>query len=170
MAAGDIGLTNISGDVGELIRVGQFLNGNGFSEFEHAFVDLGDGTIVEAMPGGAQHVKNWHPVERTAYLICPPQYGASVAAAALKYVKVPYSAADYFALAAHRLHIPAPGLKGYIERDRSMICSQLADRSAADGGWHVFQDNRWPGYVTPGALWGVRHVWGWRDETGAVRH
>lgn len=169
MAAGDIGLTNISGNVGTLIRIGQLLNGNGFSEFEHAFVDLGDGTIIEAMPGGARHIENWHPVERTAYLLCPPRHGGAVAAAALAYVKVPYSPADYFALAAHRLHIPAPGLKRYIQDSKHMICSQLADQAATDGGWHIFQDGRWPGYVTPGALWQARHPWGWRDESG-VHH
>lgn len=168
MAAGYIGLTNISGQAGLAVRIGQFLNGDGFSRFEHAFVDMGDGTIVEAMPGGARHVENWHPADKTIYLICPPQFGPAVASAALKYVGVPYSAADYCALAAHRLHVPAPGLERYIESTGHMICSQLADRAACDGGWKIFGDERWPGYVTPGALYGVRGVWGWVDSAAAV--
>jgi hypothetical protein len=34
-----------------------------------------------------------------------------------------------------------------------MICSQLADTAAAEGGWHLFEDGRWPGDVTPGDLY-----------------
>jgi hypothetical protein len=30
-----------------------------------------------------------------------------------------------------------------------MMCSQLADQCRADGGSHLFDDGRWPGYVTP---------------------
>lgn len=66
---------------------------------------------------------------------------------------MPYSVADYFALAAHRLHIPAPHLKRYVRSSGHMICSQLADAAAAEGGWHLFEDGRWPGDVTPGDLY-----------------
>jgi hypothetical protein len=30
-----------------------------------------------------------------------------------------------------------------------MICSQLADCAAFRGGWHLFDDGRWPGDVVP---------------------
>lgn len=156
---GDIGLTVISG-WGRLIRLGQWLNGDGFADFEHAFVvtevdDRGDAHIVEAMPGGAQHVRNWHPADRTVYLRCPEEHREAVAAAARGFVGVPYSVADYFALAAHRLHIPTPHLKRFVTQQHSMICSQLADAAAMEGGWHLFSDGRWPGYVTPGDLYAL---------------
>jgi hypothetical protein len=32
---------------------------------------------------------------------------------------------------------------------KHMICSQLADETALRGGWHLFDDGRWPGYVPP---------------------
>lgn len=156
---GDIGLTVITG-WGRFIRLGQWLNGDGFADFEHAFVVTeyrqglpGIPWIVEAMPGGAQHVKNWHPADRTVYLRCPEPYRAAVAEAARRFTGVPYSVADYFALAAHRLHIPAPHLKRYVRSSGHMICSQLADTAAAEGGWHLFEDGRWPGDVTPGDLY-----------------
>jgi len=158
---GDIGLTVITG-WGRLIRLGQWLNGDGFADYEHAFVvtEYRQGFkdtpwIVEAMPGGAQHVRNWHSADRTVYLRCPEQYRAAVAASARGFVGVPYSVADYFALAAVRLHIPAPHLRRYVRDSGHMICSQLADTSAAEGGWHLFEDGRWPGDVTPGDLYGL---------------
>jgi len=153
---GDIGLTTISGAGGGLIRLGQWLNGDGFGDREHAFVvtEYRQGLptipwIVEAMPGGAQHVKNWHT--DCVYLRCPDEHRNAVAAAALRYVGVPYSFLDYGALALHRFHIPTPHLKRFISDGGHQICSQLADQAAADGGWHLLQDV-WPGDVTPGDL------------------
>jgi hypothetical protein len=156
---GDLGITVITG-WGVAIRAAQWLNGDGFADFEHAYtvteVDP-DGTvwILEAMPGGAQHVRNWHPADRTVYLRCPDEYRTAVAAAARSFEGVPYSVADYFSLAAHRLHIPAPHLRAYIRSSGHMICSQLVDRAATDGGWHLFEDGRWEGDVTPGDLYGL---------------
>lgn len=154
---GDIGLTQIAGWTGRAVRLGQWLNGDGLADFEHAYVvtdpdAAGRTMIVEAMPGGAQHVRQWHTVNR--FLICPDEYRAGVVATALRQAerKVPYSALDYAALALHRFHVPAPGLRTYIESSGHQICSQLADYCAAKGGWHLFKDGRWSGFVTPGAL------------------
>jgi hypothetical protein len=135
-----------------LIRFGQWLNGDGFANYEHAFVFTGDG-IVEAMPGGALYSRlDKYPADTVAWLRCPPLDGSAVAAAALTYVGVPYSFLDYVAIAAHRLRLPVPGLRSYIASTGHMICSQLADSAALRGGWRLFTDGRWDGYVTPGAL------------------
>ena len=157
---GDIGLTQITGAGGKAIRLAQWLNGTGRADIEHAFVvtEYRQGLpevpwIVEAMPGGARHVKNWHLGPGTVYLRCPEEHRAAVAEAARGYVGVPYSAADYLSLAAHRFHIPAPHLRRYIKSSGHMICSQLADRAALDGGWHLFTDGRWEGDVTPHDLY-----------------
>jgi len=64
----------------------------------------------------------------------------------------PYSAADYFALAAHRfrLHPLDTALKEYVASSRHMICSQLWDWIYGHyGRIQLFGDGRWPGYVTP---------------------
>jgi len=156
---GMIGLTQIAGDVGAGIRLGQWLNGEGFSTWEHAFVYLPGNLILEAEPGGARIV----PLAYTNVYWCEGIYGASSGvknaspvllaqiAAGLK--GVPYSFLDYAYLAAHRLHIPVPGLKNKIADDGHMICSQLADEFYLRLGARIFTDNRWPGYVTPAGLY-----------------
>lgn len=168
---GDIFVRRMGGPAGPAIRFGQWLNGDGFRDFEHAGVvtavenahddEYVDILVVEAMPGGA--VEAWHRGVHLsdvggygwAFLPAPVGLAANVVACARKYKGVGYSALDYDALALHRFHIPAPGLKHYIDDTGHMICSQLADRAAADAGWHLFADNRWPGYVTPGDISGL---------------
>jgi len=159
---GDIGLTSITGDVGASIRLGQWLNGDGFSVYEHAFIYVGPcrgGNIVEAEPGGARMADlteyadrdiSWLPAPTTGN----PLLGFKVAIQARYLVGTPYSFADYAAIAAHRLRLPGSrALKSYIASTRHMICSQLADEAARRGGWNLFADGRWPGYVTPGDLY-----------------
>lgn len=151
---GDIGLTRIRGRAGELIRAGQWLNGQGFAPYEHCFVSLGGGEIIEAEPGGARIAQlSEYDGQPILWLRCPPQLGLRVASAARVFEHTPYSAADYFALAAHRLHIPVPGLRDYVASSGHMICSQLCDRAAKIGGWQLFDDGRWDGYVTPASLY-----------------
>lgn len=157
---GDIGITTISDWGGLAIRTAQWLNGCGFAKYTHAYVVSeisADGVvwIVEAMPRGAHKVPNWHP--DSVFLRCPDEYREHVADAAIQFAidKTPYSELDYVAQAAHRLHIPAPHLKNYIESSGHLICSQLADKAAERGGWHLFKDGRWPGYVPPCDLYGL---------------
>jgi hypothetical protein len=149
---GDIGLTQIHGEVGRLIRLGQWLNGDGFADVEHAFTYIGRGEIVEAEPGGARRAQlAEYSADTVTWLRCPERHRAAVANAAIALIGTGYSAADYFALAAHRLHLPIPWLRWYIRRSKRLICSALADRAASLGGWHLFT-GVWEGYVTPGAL------------------
>jgi hypothetical protein len=156
---GDIGLTRIPGLVGKFIRFGQWINGNGFKNYEHAFLVLSDGQLIEAQPGGARIAPLSEYERRNAVYVCPPpltdDQREAICAAAHRYVGVPYSFADYLAIAVHRFHIPAPGLRRYVATSRHMICSQLVDRIYLDGGVRLFADNRWPGYVTPLALYNL---------------
>ncbi|MEV8095907.1 hypothetical protein [Kitasatospora sp. NPDC085879] len=151
----------MDGGVGRLIRIGQWLNGDGFADYEHAFVYLGGGQLVEAQPGGAElrplSVYDGRPAlwSTGRYALTDAQR-AAIAAAARGYIGVPYSAADYVALAAHRFHLPVgPLIKGYVASSRHMICSQLVDQCYLDAGVHLFSDGRWPGYVTPADLAGL---------------
>src|SRR5258708_29450415 len=73
----------------------------------------------------------------------------AICLAARSNIGVGYSWADYMAIAAHRLHIPSPGLRDFIADSTHQICSQLIDTCYADAGVHLFADGRWPGYVTP---------------------
>lgn len=158
---GSIGLVRIKGGGGAVIRALQWMNGDGFEDFEHAFVYVGNGEVVEAEPSGAwvNQLSDYMGME-ILWIPCPRQYGPAVAVAARGFAqnRVPYSWLDYGACGLHHLHIPAPGLQNYIKTSKHMMCSQLADRAACLGGWHLFQDNRWDGYVTPGALYQRRTV------------
>jgi hypothetical protein len=151
---GDIGLTTISGWGGTGIRAAQRLMGCSWQTKQHAFgvssvEDDGTVMIVEAMPGGADHGPNWHLPSQTIYLRCPEEFRGAVSAAFLTMIDIPYSFLDYDAIALHHLHVPAPWLKTYIASTGHMICSQLVDEGALRGGWHLFEDGRWPGYVPP---------------------
>lgn len=154
---GDFGLVQISGEVGRLIRIGQFLNGDGYANFEHAFIYLGDGLIMEAEPGGARIANlseyDGRSIRWSSGLInLTDQQRNDIVRIARSFEGVPYSAADYFALAAHRFHIWVPGLRHHIESSKCVICSQLVDRVYDLAGVHLFTDKRWDGYVTPGML------------------
>lgn len=152
---GDIGVTTIHGPVGHLISLGEYLLGDGFQPWDHAFVHVGDGWIIEAEPGpdGARLAQLTEYNDRPIlWLPCPDQHRETVAHSARLLQGTRYSALDYFALAAHRFHLPVPGLRDFIEASGHEICSQLADRAAQLGGWTIFDDGRWCGYVTPADL------------------
>jgi cell wall-associated NlpC family hydrolase len=158
---GDFFLAPISGLGGAAIKAGEWLNGDGFLTVQHAGIYLGQGLTIEAMPGGAIQgdIGQYDPaslvwssgtieftIPATRQLVCD---------AAKKYIGVPYSGLDYLAIAAHRMHLPTPGLKEYIASTKHMICSQLVDQVYLDAGVHLFSDGRWPGYVTPGSLYAL---------------
>ncbi len=157
---GRIGLTQIHGDLGKGIRFGQWLNGSGFEDYEHALMDLGDGTLIQAEPGkeGAQirPLDMYTPEEvywcDNIYQTVDATTALGIANYARQMQGIPYSFLDYDALFCHRLHIPVPGLRSYIASTHHMICSQLVDRAYNLGGVELFQ-NRWDGYVTPGDLY-----------------
>lgn len=151
---GDFAVVNTGSRLTTAIEVMEFISGRGKAEFDHAVICsrvLSNGTvmIVEAQPAGAVEVP-WHYEARphkwsTGILPSCPAAGP----AAQRYAGVDYSFLDYWAIAAHSWHIPAPGLKAYIGATGHMICSQLVDQARLDGGSHLFTDNRWPGYVEP---------------------
>jgi hypothetical protein len=137
------------------IRCGQWAVGDGFADTEHVLVYTGlmSDSVVEAEPGGARErgIEEYAD-QRILWLPAPTdQISRETARQALALVRTPYSFLDYDALAMHRWRIPAPGLKHFIQDTGHMICSQLADEAARRSGWKWFDDDRWPGYVSPGA-------------------
>lgn len=166
---GDIGLVRISGAVGVGIRLAEFLNGDGWAgDIEHAFgvaeIRLdGNGRhvmIVEAEPGGAKF-RELH-YQRVEWIPCPDRLRDAVGAEYKRQIGIGYSFLDYGACACHRLHLPVPGLREYIEDTGHAMCSQLVDQAAAAAGWHLFGKQAvppskeiWKGYVTPRMLRGL---------------
>jgi hypothetical protein len=159
--AGDLVLIQESSDVGQLVRFGQWLNGDGFHDFEHVAVYDGKGGVYEETPrDGAEHnpfrpAKTCQLFWSTDIILLNDTQRAGIIASCEKYVEahVGYSFADYFAIAAHRLHIPAPHLKAYIKSSGHMICSQFVDQVLFENNYHLFNDGRWQGDVTPGDIY-----------------
>ncbi|WP_145905456.1 hypothetical protein [Kitasatospora viridis] len=148
----------MSGTTGRLIRLGQWLNGDGFADYEHAFVLITEDALIEAEPGGAKQSPladyQGRPMRwSTGHFQLTDDQRAAIVDAARRRIGVPYSFLDYFALAAHRFRLPGSGLlKRYVADTRHMICSQLVDQCYHDAGIQLFTDGRWPGYVTPADL------------------
>lgn len=155
---GDFFLAPMAGIGGLGVKVGQWLNGDGFVKVQHAGIYIGNNVTVEAMPGGAiwgtlDEFQAASLVWSTDVIDLTPEQRHDIVLTAQGYIQVPYSGLDYLAIAAHRFHIPTPHLKKYISSTGHMICSQLVDQAYMDAGVHLFDDGRWPGYVTPGALY-----------------
>ncbi|MFE9220242.1 hypothetical protein ACFYN3_28330 [Streptomyces lavendulae] len=154
---GDIGLVRTDSPTGTLIRIGQWLNGDGFGNYQHAFLVLPDGQLIEAAPKGTRLSPSSDYTGKRVLYVCPEgltqQQRQDICAAARQYIGVPYSFLDYAAIAAHRFHLPVPGLRRYVASTRHQICSQLVDQCYEDAGVRLFTDGRWPGYVTPMALY-----------------
>jgi uncharacterized protein YycO len=152
---GDFGVVPIPGRGGELIRWAQWANGDGFYDYEHAFVVVSDTQVVEARPSGAGYDR----LGRTGalYYTCPEDHRTAVAAAAVSLVGRPYSWLDYAALAAVRFRLPLSSawLRHQVDASGGLICSQLVDLAYLMGGVHLFEDGRQPGDVTPGDLYAL---------------
>jgi cell wall-associated NlpC family hydrolase len=162
---GDWAVCSVGGPAGRAIEVAEYLNGDGFAPWEHAFVYVGDGKILQAEPGGSRIVPyTEHGAElwSTGKIPLTAAQRAQVPVLAGQLKGVPYSWLDYASLAGHRLHIPDlplwPGphhpvtLKTFIGDSGHLICSQLVDYFMLRLGVHLFKDGRWPGFVTPAAL------------------
>ena len=152
---GDFACVSMGGAGGRLIGFAERLNGDAFSQYQHAFVYVGGGQVVEAEPGGARAapLKGYGAILwSTGRFQLTADQRRGICMFARQYIGTPYSWLDYAAIGLHRLHVPAPGLRRYIGSTRHQICSQLVDQCYADAGVHLFADGRWPGYVTPADL------------------
>ena len=114
--------------------------------------------IVEATPEGAVETA-WH-YDGRPYMWSSGHIGLdtvqrnAIASQALYLVKekVGYSFLDYAALTAHALHLSTKWLQNYIGDSGHMICSQLVDYCYEMASVHLFDDQRWSGFVTPSDL------------------
>jgi hypothetical protein len=157
---GDFGLTRIPGYAGFAARIGIFLNGDGWHQYQHAFLVLEDDQLLEAMPGGAR-IRPLTDADRAnaTYSDWPLTDDQRVAICWVgrELEGTPYSIVDYLSLTLVRLHIRPPALKRYVADTGHMICSQLIDEVYLRAGVHMFNDGRVPSDVTPGDLRKVLH-------------
>lgn len=152
---GDYFLTQITGFGGFLIRIAQAFAGDA-SRYTHAGIFLDDGTIIEAMPGGARIVSNKATLSRRPLAISQfeltDEQRALIVKNARTYKGVPYSFLDYLCLGLDAVRIRPKRLRSRIHGSGNMICSQLVDRIYNVSGIQLFDDGRDSGDVTPGDL------------------
>lgn len=138
------------------------MNFPAFTKWQHALVYVGGGRCLQAEPGGSRIVaRPVYPDDlwSTGHITLPDAARRLAAATAGRWEGIPYSALDYLALAAHRLHAPdwpvwaqnghRVSLQQFIKDQGHEICSQLVDAFLMSCGVHLFADYRWPGYVMP---------------------
>ena len=167
---GSFFLAAAEGWAGYGIALGEALAGSP-SRYTHAGVIVdSDGTCVEAEPHGAR-LGNVRAYKHTLISDGPVQSWLEqdagpghvhwadewhirrrVALAAQHLVGTPYSALDYFALAALHLHLPSAWIRQRVESSGHLICSALVDRVYMNAGIHLFDDGRLPGDVMPSDL------------------
>lgn len=153
---GDFALTKIGGVTGRLVAAGQALIGDA-APVQHAFVYVGNGQVVQAMPGGAEliQLEDASPVVQwsTGHLDLTSEQRAIISANAIWLVGTPYSYLDYASLGLAHFRVRPAWVTNYIASTGHLICSQLVDEVHLRAGVHLFDDGRLPGDVTPGDLW-----------------
>ncbi|MFD4234276.1 hypothetical protein [Streptomyces sp. NPDC058542] len=153
---GDFALTRISGITGRLVVAGQALVGDA-APVQHAFVYVGNGMVVQAMPGGAEliPIEEASPVVQwsTGHFALTEDQCDAMVVEAVALVGTPYSFLDYASIALAHYRIRPAWVRDFVADTGHMICSQLVDEVYLRAGVHLFDDGRLPGDVTPGDLW-----------------
>lgn len=153
---GDFALTRIEGITGRLVAAGQALVGDA-APVQHAFVYVGHGMVVQAMPSGAEYIplREASPVVQwsTGHFALTPEQRETVITEAGWLVGTPYSFLDYGSIALAHYRIRPAWVRDFVADTGHMICSQLVDEVYLRAGVHLFDDGRLPGDVTPGDLW-----------------
>lgn len=171
---GDIGIGPIHGITGLGVGMGQLAlatiepgliwrqGPREWWEKRHAGIVTPDSRFVQAMPGGAEEIElrpetHWTPewtFIRPAYTEkFGGTFGIEVAYAARRYIGTPYDFATYGAIPLYRAGLRIAGIKRVISDTDTMMCSRLVDAALADAGYHLFDDGRLPGNVTPSELY-----------------
>lgn len=152
---GDFFLTQITGFGGFLIRIAQAISGDA-SRYTHAGIVLDDGTVVQAMPGGAtivplEDILGKKPLAFSYYEI-DSQTRQDISDIGRSFEGTPYNFLNYLMLGFLALGIRPPRLRKAVHSSKKMICSQLVDRVYNLAGVQLFDDGRDSGDVTPGDL------------------
>ena len=163
MSKGQIGIVSTTGFMSWLIRIVTR------SDVNHAVVDLGDGTIASAEPGGVRlrlhdHFPNtiWSHFEES------PEQASSVTTFAREQLGTKYAYFDDLLIGIAQITgVRTPNwIQRRLASNDSYECAELADASLQAGGVHVFTDGRVPSAVFPGDFEPIFKARGWWPDGG----
>jgi uncharacterized protein YycO len=122
--AGDYGVTRTGGFFGRLIRLGTF------SHWNHAFIYLGDGKIIEATPRGVVvgELSQYSIVVWNRHDDLTDDERAGVVAYAMSRLGEPYGFIDIAVIVLRQLGLKAFSVKisAFLDKRHGVICSQFA--------------------------------------------
>lgn len=158
---GSIGVVKVTGDVGKWIRFGEWLL-DGHETYQHAFVVLDDGTLIEAQPGGAviHPLSEWPNARYNDNMPLTDAQRAAIVKNARELWGTPYGWLDYASLVLMKFHIRPAFVVKRVNNPGHLICSQLADLAYQRAGVELFE-GRHAGDVTPGDLGQLFDNKGW---------
>lgn len=157
---GDYGVVTTNGWAARLIQAVTR------SHYNHAFIYVGDGTIIEGRPSGAGYASlASYPNVLWSTVPLTPAQRTGIVAAATALIGTPYSWVDCAAIGvAHliRLHVPTvirrnlswvwDPVKHRLHRVDRLECAQLVDLTYEQNRAALFADHRDPGDVAPSDL------------------
>jgi cell wall-associated NlpC family hydrolase len=160
MEPGDYGIVSTNGWAARLIQLVTR------SRYNHAFVYVGNGQVIEGRPSGAGYNSlTAYPDVLWSTVPLNPLERDTIVRAAVGFIGTPYSWLDCAAIGlAHliRLHVPTvvrrnlswawDPVKRRLRRVDRLECAQLVDLAYARAGVNLFADMRDPGDVAPSDL------------------
>ena len=145
---GDYGCVSGSGVIPFLIQLGTL------TKYNHAFIYLGDGLIIEAMPKGVQlaPVSKYKNIAWNQHEIKTDEQREAIVKEAMTHLGNKYSFIDYLAIALRTLRFNAPDwLIAKLDSSPDVICSQLVAAVYRSCGFTI--DGEMPEYYcTPSDL------------------
>lgn len=164
MGRGDYVVVRSSGWAARLIQLGNLIarlrrrQAPGSWRWNHAAIDIGDGTLVEANPHGVQRmpVTEYDPTEYLeAHVDLTDHERDLIVAYAIAHIGTPYGWVDIVALALLTFGVRPEWLDRFAARTDRLVCSQLVAYAYATAGVDLTppgEDAGRPWTVTPGDL------------------
>ena len=150
---GDFAVVRTPGPIGAIIRIVTR------SDFNHAYTDMGDGTIIEARARGAVRTQDTYPARwrMVSHMPLTDDQRNRICDNAIAVLGTPYGFLDLLSLGLLQYGIRWKWIRDRVARQDRLVCSQLEDLIYERAGIHLYNDGRPSMDVTPGDLADLIH-------------